>query len=77
MITSHYINEGASLVLNAKDHPHYIPVTDDTRAFCEAAFRESAHPVSRCEKCQSWIPVEQEERICATCKEEAACQEKN
>jgi hypothetical protein len=70
MITSHYINEGATLVLNAGGHPHYIPVTDDTREFCESAFRESNHPTSRCKKCQSWIPIEQEELVCQACAEE-------
>jgi hypothetical protein len=70
MITAHYINEGATLVLNAGDHPHYIPVTDDTQSFCEAAYKES-FPETRCEKCRSWIPMAQEERICSTCKEEA------
>lgn len=72
MITAHYINEGATLVLTARGIPHYIPVTDDTRKFCEAAFHVFTFSVSRCEKCQRWIPVEQEERICATCKEEGA-----
>jgi hypothetical protein len=72
MISSYYIKEGQTLVLSAGNHCHHIAVEDHTRAFCEAIYPETAHPVSRCQKCLSWIPVDQEERICETCKEDSA-----
>lgn len=72
MITSYYIKNGQALVLSAGNHCHHIESTEQTRPFLDAVYLETEHPVSRCLECKSWIPVDQEARVCKTCSEVTA-----